>query len=183
MGPLKRVLILDTSAVLSGVPPPPDARLVTSPAIENELQPGGPTGRAFENLRAKGLEIQAPGPAARAKAKAAAEATGDVARLSAADLELVALALEWAPEGGLLLTDDYSVQNVAMRLGVPFQPIAQRGIQEEFQWRLRCTGCGRWFEEAPKSKECPICGSKLRSKRKPNDPPPGKRGSAPKPRS
>lgn len=169
MGPLKRVLILDTSAVLSGVPPPPDARLVTSPAIEEELKPGGPTGRAFENLRARGLEVRSPSPDSLARARAAATATGDADRLSPADLELVALAVELAPEGALLLTDDYSVQNVAKRLGLPFEGIAQRGIQAEFQWRLRCTGCGRWYDEPPKSKECPVCGSELRTKRKPND--------------
>jgi len=65
------------------------------------------------------------------------------------------------PAAGSL--DDYSIQNVATRLGVPYERVLERGIVEVVRWRYRCTGCGRFFDEP--IKECPVCGSRVKTTR------------------
>ena len=65
--------------------------------------------------------------------------------------------------GGTVLTDDYSIQNVASRLGIPYEVILERGIREVVRWRYRCTGCGKFFEKP--TKECPVCGARVKTTR------------------
>jgi UPF0271 protein len=71
---------------------------------------------------------------------------------------VLALALELE---AVVLTDDYSLQNLATYLGVPYRPVGLKGIKDLRRWRWRCLGCGKIFDkEMP---DCPICGSKLKS--------------------
>ena len=65
---------------------------------------------------------------------------------------------------GTVLTDDYSIQNTAKIMGIPYRAVGQTGIKKVEKWNYRCNGCGKWFKE--KSEECPICGSSMRSYRK-----------------
>ncbi|UCG68096.1 MAG: DNA-binding protein, partial [Thermoplasmata archaeon] len=64
----------------------------------------------------------------------------------------------------VLLTDDYSIQNIAAKLNVKSRGIAQEGIKETIKWRLRCKGCGRYWEKIHDS--CPVCGSDLKTTRR-----------------
>jgi UPF0271 protein len=114
----------------------------------------------MESMLAAGLEVVSPAEDALGRVREAAADTGDDARLSAADADCVALVLEL---GGVLVTDDYSMQNVCSRLGVPYRPFLQGGIGREVRWGLRCRGCGRRFGKGEvKGEECPVCGSGLR---------------------
>lgn len=154
-------LVLDTSAILSGRPLPLDGRLILAPGkLASEIQAGGPTGRALAYLEGRGLEYRDPSPAAVARVREAAGKSGDAARLSPTDVDVLALALDVAGE---VLTDDYSIQNVAAILGVKATPILTRGITEVRTWAYRCRGCRREFD-APQ-KECPVCGSEVRTGR------------------
>ncbi|HYB59154.1 MAG TPA: hypothetical protein VEB88_02785 [Candidatus Acidoferrales bacterium] len=87
-----------------------------------------------------------------------AKSTGDYVMLSQADIDLLAKALEVS---GTLVTDDYSVQNVAARLGIETQQIRQAGIKLALRWRRRCVGCGRLYD---KETTCPVCGSEVKLK-------------------
>jgi UPF0271 protein len=153
--------VLDTSALLSGRQFPGD--LVTVPRVLDELRRKGIT--ANEEAFLERVRVFAPSPNATVRVAAAARQTGDGARLSPADSEVLALALE---RGATAVTDDYSIQNVARVLGVPFESVMTRGITEVRTWHLRCTGCGRYFEKA--GKECPVCGSPVKTTRRPPDP-------------
>jgi UPF0271 protein len=82
---------------------------------------------------------------------------GEEGRLSAADVDVLAVALA---VGGEVATDDYTVQNLAKRLGIPVRPVAQAGIASEYRFVPRCTGCRRMLD-AP-TDECPVCGSPVR---------------------
>ena len=93
--------------------------------------------------------------------KAAAERSGDIGRLSDVDISVIALALDVK---GIILTDDYSIQNVSKILGIEYRPIGTSGIKKVEKWNYRCNGCGKWFKE--NVKECPICGHSTRSHRK-----------------
>jgi UPF0271 protein len=109
-------------------------------------------------LKEAALSIQEPSKEALMKVRKASQGTGDDARLSEADLTVLALALD---TGGTILTDDYSIQNLATSMGIPFRTISQKGIQGLFKWNYRCKGCRKVFSCA--QKECPVCGSEVRS--------------------
>ena len=88
----------------------------------------------------------------------AAKKTGDIERLSDADIRLIAKALE---VDGTVVTDDYSIQNVAGKLGIKYENVMQKGIEKEFKWIRVCRGCRRITER----KICEVCGSETYLKR------------------
>jgi endoribonuclease Nob1 len=75
----------------------------------------------------------------------------------------VALALDL---GAVLVTDDHTMLDVAARLGIATQTIGTAGITATMDWRLRCAGCGRWYDEAPPHDECIVCGHSVRPRPK-----------------
>lgn len=153
--------VLDTSLLLGGREPPQDGDWATTPEAEAEVNPGGRDARRYSFWRETGLQVRAAGEEATARVEATARAAGNLARLSAADRSLVALALDL---GGILVTDDHTLLDVAARLGVQTRTVNTAGIQQTMDWRPRCTGCGRWFDDTPKGEECPVCGSPVRPK-------------------
>ena len=156
-----KVFIIDTSAILSGKPINlDDAEMVTTPAVFSELNPGGRDYRTFQLLQEKGLNIQSPSKESTNKINKTAKETGDKDRLSIADIEILALAIDINKDvnkESVILTDDYSVQNIANTLNIKFQSLSQRGITKKFKWQCRCPGCGKRFTES--TKICPICGT------------------------
>lgn len=152
--------VLDTSAILSGKDLPADCELFSSPKILEEIKHGRMK-RQLDFLLESGLKVFSPSEKTLAEVALAAERTGDAARVSDADLEILALAMEL---GAVLLTDDYSIQNLASELDVKYKGIAQKGITKTLKWRIRCTGCGRYWEKMHES--CPVCGSQLKTTRK-----------------
>lgn len=148
--------VLDTSALLSGKQLPRDVPLTAPDAILDEVTPGGRDHRNLTYLRESGLTIQRPTDEAMDRVEEAARETGDLPRLSHADRAVLALALELE---GTVLTDDYSLQNVASELDVPFRGINQEGIQRQVRWKHRCRACYREAEAGVE--ECPVCGSEV----------------------
>jgi endoribonuclease Nob1 len=157
----KQVFIIDTSAILSGKPIRFDnISLVTTPAVSDELNPGGRDFRIFELLKEKGLTIHAPSKEAINHVKKTAQETGDDTRLSFADIEIIAIAIDINKEPdheATILTDDYSIQNVASTLQIKFQGFSQNGITKKYKWVSRCPGCEKQFNKI--TKICPICGT------------------------
>ena len=160
-----KIIILDTSAVLSGKPIVfDDVQVITTPGVSNELQPGGKDYQNFQFLIEKGLTINTPSKRSIDEINKVSTKTGDADRLSSTDVEILALALDLdktADNEPVILTDDYSIQNIADFLKIKFESISQRGIKKRFKWVYRCRGCGRRFEE--NLKICPICGDETRN--------------------
>ncbi len=161
----KQVFIIDTSAILSGKPIRFDnTSIVTTPGVSDELSPGGRDFRTFELLKETGLAIHEPSIDAINRVKKTAQETGDDRRLSFADIEVVALAIDINKEPdqeATIFTDDYSIQNVASTLQIKFQGFSQKGITKKFKWVSRCPGCKKQFNEI--TKICPICGTITKS--------------------
>ncbi|MBN1280743.1 MAG: NOB1 family endonuclease [Candidatus Thermoplasmatota archaeon] len=161
----KQVFIIDTSAILSGKPIQLNNRcMMTTPGVSDELRPGGRDYQIFEFLKETGLVIHAPSKEALAHVKATAHQTGDDARLSTADIEILALAYDVNREPeteAVILTDDYSIQNLAATLHIVFQGFSQKEITKKFKWVSRCPGCERRFQEP--TKICPVCGTRTKS--------------------
>jgi UPF0271 protein len=163
--PVPRRYVLDTSLVLGGRDPPRDGTWSTTPEAAAEIQPGGRDHRRFEGWLAAGLRIESAPPETLEKVADAALSAGNLGRLSPADLSLLALAME---QQATLISDDFTVLDVAMRLVIPTQTVNQDAPKSTLDFRPRCLGCGRWFDVMPKKEECPVCGSGV--KLKPNPP-------------
>ena len=131
-----------------------DGDLLVPPSVVEELADLRSKGR-LEALLASGLSIQSPAGESLGRVDRAAGETGDASRLSAADRDLLALALG---AGATVVSDDYAVQNVALALGLGVRGILQRKAGAR-KWKFRCPGCHRRFASAG---TCPECGSPLK---------------------
>jgi len=162
---VKKIFILDTSAILSGKPIDfENKKIFTTNSISKELNPGGSDYRNFQYLIEKGLSILDPSKKSLEKIKKIAEKTGDINRLSKADIEILALALDIKDnmeDEPVILTDDYSIQNVSAEINIKFEPISQSGITKKFKWICRCRGCGKKFKD--NINICPICGAETKA--------------------
>jgi len=148
--------IADASVFILKLRPP--GRVITVPSIVEELG----NGEAKLFLEILGTTIEEPSLDMLRKVKGKASTTKDIEELSHSDIDLLAKALEYR-EDAVLLTDDYAIQNVAAQLGIRIETIAQEKIQDILIWEKQCLGCKRRY---PRGDICPVCGSKLKKRRK-----------------
>ncbi len=96
-----------------------------------------------------------------------ARKTGDIYKLSDTDIKLIAKALDEVERGNdaVIVTDDYSIQNVARLLGLKIENVIQPTISKVFKWVKVCRGCGRRVE----GDVCPVCGSEVVLRRVKNE--------------
>jgi len=147
--------ILDSSAFINEYHT--DEQIASIPLVREELE--DESAYRFDALEGSGMHMHIPEPETVERVERAADETGDLAELSRTDVRLIAAAFEL---DGRLVTDDYAMQNVAEKLSVTVEVIAQEGIDEQRDWRFQCQGCGREFDE--NHDRCPICGSDLSRK-------------------
>ncbi len=153
-------LVLDATAIRSGMTISGQHEWFITPSVVDELKKGK-TARDLELLQDITMRVTQPSGESVEKVREAAEVTGDISRLSDTDMEVLALGLELE---AIILTDDYSIQNLAKVLKIDYQPGITPGIKEVFHWTYRCRGCGRIFNSEPEN--CPICGSDIKTVRK-----------------
>jgi len=149
-------LIVDSSAILSGKINSSEHEFYTSPSISSEIERSD-MNEKFQYLIEAGLRIMAPSKESIEIIRESAKKTGDINRLSEPDIELLSLAFEL---DGVIMTSDYSIQNLAAELKIRFISLDKQKITNLITWQYQCKGCAQIFEE--KQKECPICGSELR---------------------
>lgn len=160
--------VLDTAALLHW-PPQRLAGGVCAPSQIRELEALSPA-RALL-VESSDLVWRAVSTEALEQAKACAKTTGDLPRLSDVDLDILALALE---VNGLLVTDDYRLQNTYQHAGGSVEPVANAPSKQVWIWEQRCTGCGASSavsSDASRSKkgqlgDCGVCGSPVVIKRR-----------------
>lgn len=157
----KKIFVVDTSAFLSGKPLNFDnAQLITSIDIEKEIKSGGKDFHNYIYLKEKGLILKSASKSSLKKIKETSKKTGDIDRLSLFDIGILAIALDENKRKNVevvLLTDDYSIQNVAIYNNIKFKSVNQEGIIKKFKWINRCLGCRKKFND--NIKICPVCGS------------------------
>ena len=147
--------VLDSSAFINEYHTDRDTASI--PLVREELE--DESAFRFDAMEGSGMHIHIPAEGTVEKVRRAAGETGDRAELSDTDIRLLAAAFEL---DGVLVTDDYAMQNVADKLAVTVDVIAQDGITEQRNWTFQCAGCGREFDE--NRDRCPICGSGLSRK-------------------
>ena len=142
--------ILDTSAIMNAHP---FRHAYTVPEVIQEIRDLD-TKRAVNNLMlARKLVILESDGESRKKVKEAADKTGD--DLSRTDVCVLAIAIE---KNGIVVTDDYGIQNVAKELGIKFQPVLRGGIRHRYIWKHYCPACRKYRAHY----FCDTCGSKTK---------------------
>jgi UPF0271 protein len=166
--PRKTAIVLDTSAFLAGYDPfSLGEEQFTVPAVEEEIQRSSIVCTRFRVAIESGkLKVRAPRKEHLDSAKAFASKLGDSYLLSKADTQLLALALELKTEGYApkIVTDDYSIQNVAVKIGVQFLALATFGIKRLLEWVRYCPACHKEYPADCTFKECLVCGTALKRK-------------------
>ena len=166
----RRVIVLDTSAFIAGFDPlAVPEKQYTVPEVKKELIAGSmPWMRFNAAIENRKLMIRNPKSSVLQETQEASKKVGDMRYLSEADLQVLALALELKGRGlsPLIITDDYSIQNVANKIDVEFTSLLTYGIKFRFKWILYCPACYRKYPPDYKFKICEVCGTKLKRKPK-----------------
>ncbi len=159
--------ILDSSAFIGGYIPL-DKKNYTIPEVTDELEDLNSKMILQRSLQEGNLKIMDPATEYIKKVDTITERSGDVLRLSKVDKKIIALALQLKDELGdvMLITDDYSIQNVMGILDIPFQGVLTYGIIAIYGWEKICSGCRKIYPHDYPYPECEICGSKIVKRRK-----------------
>jgi UPF0271 protein len=164
----KRVIVLDTSALLAGFDPfSIREQQYTIPMVRKEIMRSSMAWIRFKTAAESGrLKIRTPNKTFLDEVKASATVIGDTFFLSDTDIQVLALALELKARGyaPLIATDDYSIQNVADQMGIEFASLATFGIRFRLQWIRYCPACQRKYPANYKSRRCKVCGTALKRK-------------------
>lgn len=159
------IFVVDTSALLGRLQyAAEEVLLVTTPVIIREMIRRGLRDRIQLLQDTQKLQVLEPSDLAMRSVADAAIGLGDLPYLSDADRQLIALAVDLQKQNYhvILLTDDYSIQNVATHLSIEFRSPTQRGIREVIQWETYCNACKQQYPELAKNEPCPICGTPLK---------------------
>ncbi len=152
--------VLDASAFYAGTAFLSGKKCFTTNLVLEEIR--HIKSAALEGLIDAGnLQVVDPEKRHVSEAKKAAEKTGDMQKLSDADISALALAMQLQTT---LVTDDYALANVAATIGVRVSSSSGKGLKEVRKWTSYCSACGKAF--GPKETECPLCGNRLRRKYK-----------------
>ena len=159
---------MDTSAFLVGYDPfSISEEQFTVPNVKEEIAESSMPWVRFKTAVENGkLKVRKPAEAFLNKVMASATSLGDTFFLSETDMQLLALAselksMDYHP---LIITDDYSIQNVANHMGIEFASLATLGIRRRLQWLRYCPACRKKYLADFKSKKCRICGTELKRK-------------------
>lgn len=164
----RRAVILDTSAFLVGYDPfSTSEEQFTVPNVKEEIVESSMPWVRFKTAVENGrLKIRKPAEASLHMVKASATSLGDAFFLSETDMQILALASELKSMGyrPLIITDDYSIQNVASQMGIEFASLATFGIRRRLQWVRYCPACHKKYPADYKYNKCGICGTELKRK-------------------
>jgi UPF0271 protein len=114
------------------------------------------------------IKIKMPKEEYSNKIKTSASKVGDSHLLSETDTQLLALALELKTqnEHPKIITDDYSIQNVAKQNNIEFYALATFGIRRLLEWIRYCPACHKEYSINSVFNVCQICGTELKRKPK-----------------
>jgi UPF0271 protein len=161
-------MVLDTSAFLAGFDPfSLNEDQATVHSVEEEIRTNTMTWVRFRTAVENGkLKVKEPSEEYWNRVKASANTVGDSFFLSETDMQVLALALELKVEGydPKIVTDDYSIQNVATQMGIEFESLATYGIRRLLEWIRYCPACHREYPADCNSKRCTVCGTELKRK-------------------
>ena len=151
--------VLDATSFYAGIPFSSQEQSFTTPLVFEEIKHIKKSHDAVQALiDLDRLKIIEPDQENTDFVLEKARNTGDLSELSKEDVSVLALCIQL---NGELVTDDYTVSNVAKHLNLKVIPIMTKGISKILDSVYACPACNQIFE---KISNCPICGSKLKKK-------------------
>jgi UPF0271 protein len=151
--------VLDATSFYAGVPFSSQEQNFTTPLVFEEIKHIKKNHDAVQTLiDLERLKIIEPEKKFTKLVLEKANQTGDLPKLSKGDISVLALCMQLDVE---LVTDDYTVSNVAKHLNLKVIPIMTKGISKVLESIYYCPACNK---VSKKISECPICGSKLKRK-------------------
>jgi len=164
----RKAIIVDTTAFIAGFSASNlHNEIFSVPDVEEELTKSSIAKlRLSTALRAGRLKLREPSIHALKKAREVSREVGDLLSLSEADMKILALAVQLREEGytPTIITDDYSIQNVAKKLAVNYESVTTYGIKFHLKWLLYCPACHKKYPPDYKFEKCEKCGTKLKRK-------------------
>jgi UPF0271 protein len=159
-----KTLVLDASALIQGYHPGTSWQAFTVPAVLEEIRDELIRLRVEALIEGGRITLRTPDEGSAARLEEGAAAVGEAGALSVADKQVLSLALQLTSEGEapVVVSDDYSVQNVADHLGLPYRSLAVEGIRKRYKWVTYCPGCRRSFDGPQRENACPVCGTALK---------------------
>jgi len=164
----EKVLVLDSSAFIMGLDPfYTNLKLFTTPEVVGEISSFWLQIKYSVAVNLKKLAIIPPKKEFLDLVEKCSRKTGDKPKLSKTDLSVLALALELKNKkfNPTIITDDYSIQNVASHLKINYASLVG-SIKSRVRWVWYCPGCKRKFSIQPPEKVCPVCGVEVKRKAK-----------------
>ena len=149
--------VLDATSFYAGIPFSSQETSFTTPFIFEEIKHIKKEQDVINTLiESNRLKIIEPEREFVYRVQQKASQTGDIQSLSKEDVSILALCLQL---NGELVTDDFSILNVAKNLNLKVSPLMTKGIARINDWIYFCSGCQKKFS---KISHCPICGNKLK---------------------
>jgi len=166
-------IILDNTAFVSALDPNqislqnPGIQFYITSSVYDEALSNPRSSRRIEIAEAQQvLKVRDSMPESLKIVSNTAEDTGDIGALSQTDQEIIALYLdlldEFPDQKGLIISDDYSVQNTCAKLKIPFYSLQKKGIKKNIKWEIYCPNCFETFPPKLLGKICDHCGATLK---------------------
>lgn len=158
---MRSSFILDTSAILSGILSKSfEGDLWITEEILSEIKQFELNMLVKAYIEAGILNIGYPSYGSVRRVISVATKLGEVPALSKADISILALSIDMLSQGKnvVVLTNDYSIQNVALELGIKYKSIGKQKISRKIMWIHYCQDCG--YSAKIISNLCPKCGSR-----------------------
>lgn len=159
-----KILVLDATAFYAGIPfLSTSAYYCTTPSVIEEVKHIKHRSDAINTLISKGMRVIEPDVKYYSKVKDHTIAYGEY-ELSHADVSVLALALMLIEQGikVTIVSDDFSVANVAEAMGIEVSFTISKGIREVVRWVRYCKVCRIDYS---KGRVCRTCGNELKMRK------------------
>lgn len=124
--------ILDASAIINTNYLQSKEKMYTTPSVIQELKNTASRSLAQSAMDQERLEVIRPSKENVEKIKKKAEKIGSEKNLSNTDIKVLSLALQ---EKGKLITDDYTMQNLAAHLGIQYEGVTRGEIKKKKKFK------------------------------------------------
>jgi UPF0271 protein len=150
----EKIIIPDTSAILTGRIEILSTNCIVPLGVIGEIKHGRMNRVMSHNLNV--IKTASPKEEYMSLVREASRKTGDLPYLSQTDMEIIAVAKEYL---GVVISDDYSLQNVCSEMGIEYHGCGIEAIKESIKWGYMCRGCGAKYES--RMENCTICGHRI----------------------
>lgn len=159
-----RLYILDSTALISGQTDFSKKEFATTPSVISEVMHDESVKNVVEVAVYSGqLEVSKPSEYSIKEVERIAISTGDMIKLSRTDIEVLALALDKSKAGieVVIMSDDYSIQNLAKRMAIKVVGVLYPGIRKQIIWLAYCPVCRSEYGVSSLN-VCAKCGAELK---------------------